>query len=375
MTPLRLSLPRPIRGRAAAVDELKGVGIILIILYHAGGVLGWTNDLHGEVGVDIFVILSGVGLALGAAEQPAGKFLWRRFLRIYPAYWIALTLWLVLGYSLLGFHFHATDIALHYLGLHAWFGSYHGIVINDSFWFITLIVSLYVLYLPVRRLLDRPDVLLLAGAAISFLAALAYFEAESPVGFATVSLRIPGFFLGLLAGRLLRDGVLELPLTAPLGIAAAILIYLPSVFGFMFTAVWLGGALMLLYVFALGPALSLATRAALAYVGTLSLELFLLHQPLIREYNVYVLQRCLHTLAFGPLVLAAGMAAGLAAAFGLSVLLHRLLRPRETRAGRGRVLDANRHVLSGQEALEARDREGPEVEEGGGQGGAGAALL
>lgn len=327
MTPLRLSLPGPVRGRVAAVDELKGVGILLVILYHAGGVLGWENRLHGEVGVDIFVILSGVGLALGTGDEPAGRFLWRRFLRIYPAYWIVLTLWLAVSVGVFGLHFHPGDIALHYLGLHAWFGGAHGIAINDSYWFITLIVSLYLVDLPARRLVGRPDLLLLAGALVSFLPALAYFEADSPVGFSTVSLRIPGFFLGLLAGRLLRQGALEVPLTAALGVAAVILIYLPSVFGFMFAAVWIGAALMLFYLFAVGPALSPAGRAALAFLGTISLELFLLHQPLLRECNVFVLRHAFPALALSPLVLTAGMAVGLAVALGLSVLLHRLLRP------------------------------------------------
>jgi exopolysaccharide production protein ExoZ len=337
MTPLRLSLPGPVRGRVAAVDELKGVGILLVILYHAGGVLGQENRLHGEVGVDIFVILSGVGLALGAADEPAGRFLWRRFLRIYPAYWTILTLWLALSFWVLGLRFRPEDIALHYLGLHAWFGGAHGIAINDSYWFITLIVSLYVVYLPARRLLGRPDLLLLAGALLSFLPALAYFEADSPVGFSLVSLRIPGFFLGLLAGRLLRQGALELPLTAGLGVAAVILIYLPSVVGFMFAAVWIGAALMLFYLFAAGPALAPGGRAALAFLGTISLELFLLHQPLLRECNVYVLRHAFPALPLSPLVLTAGMAVGLGLAIGLSVLLHRLLRPLTAPAARARA--------------------------------------
>ena len=58
---LKLELPAPVTGRLAVLDELKGLAIILVILYHAGGVLVWSNDFHGDVGVDIFVILSGIG--------------------------------------------------------------------------------------------------------------------------------------------------------------------------------------------------------------------------------------------------------------------------------------------------------------------------
>ena len=50
-------------GRIAAIDELKGLAILLVLVYHCGGVLGFPNTLHGEIGVDIFLILSGITLA------------------------------------------------------------------------------------------------------------------------------------------------------------------------------------------------------------------------------------------------------------------------------------------------------------------------
>jgi peptidoglycan/LPS O-acetylase OafA/YrhL len=215
MKPLRLTLGAPVRGRLPVLDELKGVAILLIILYHAGGVLSWANTLHGEVGVDMFVILSGIGLTLSGGHETAARFLGRRFLRIYPSYWIALTATLVAGAYFRGNHYAPADIVLHYLGIHAWFGDAKAMSINDSFWFITLIVTLYVVYLPMRPLLGRPDRLLLAGMALSLLLAWVHLRAGMPVGFANLSMRFPGFFLGLVVGRLLRDGTLELPLSPP----------------------------------------------------------------------------------------------------------------------------------------------------------------
>jgi len=82
MAGLRLELPAPVAGRIPALDELRGVAILLVILYHVGGVLGMDNALHGEVGVDMFVILSGAGLALSQSQGGAGQFLLRRFRRI-----------------------------------------------------------------------------------------------------------------------------------------------------------------------------------------------------------------------------------------------------------------------------------------------------
>src|SRR4051794_28701981 len=92
-----LSLPAPLTGRQSWLDELKGLAILLIVLYHAGGVLGWDNRLHGDVGVDMFVVLSGVGLALGSTFTTAREFFAKRLLRLMPAYWVALTLFLLLN--------------------------------------------------------------------------------------------------------------------------------------------------------------------------------------------------------------------------------------------------------------------------------------
>jgi exopolysaccharide production protein ExoZ len=334
MKPLRLVLPSPVRGRLPVLDELKGVAILLVVLYHAGGVLSWTNTLHGEVGVDIFVILSGIGLTLSGAPEAAGRFLARRCLRIYPAYWIVLTACLLAGAHFRGDHPTGKDIGLHYLGIHAWFGDAYAMSINDSFWFVTLILTLYVVYLPVRRLLGRPDRLLLAGAALSVLLSWIHFRAGLPVGFANLSLRFPGFFIGLLVGRLLRAGELELPLTPALAGAAFLLLYLPNVAGFIFTSVWIGAGLMATYAVGVGPALPGRARGDLAFLGSLSLEIFLLHQPLIRDYTIYVLQRFFPSLGLAPAVLIPAMAVGLAVTIGLSVVLQRCLRPLNRLLGR-----------------------------------------
>ncbi len=326
MSPLRLELAAPVAGRIKVLDELKGVAIILVIIYHAGGVLTWSNGPHGEVGVDIFVILSGIGLTLGSARDGAGRFLAKRFWRIYPAYWIVLTLCL-LGNALIGGqHSSGPDIALHYLGIHGWFGDAYAMSINDSFWFVTLIVSLYLVYLPMRSLVARPDRLLLAGAALSLAVSVLYFRLSQPVEFAHLSLRVPGFFVGLLAGRLLREGRLEIAPTPALACALLMIFYVPYLLGFLFTSVWVGCALMAGYAFLVRPVLPGAARTGLAFLGDRSLEIFLIHQPLIREYNVYVLQHLFPSAGITPGSLTVGMGVGLAATLVASVGLHALLR-------------------------------------------------
>jgi len=326
MPSLRLELPAPVAGRVGALDELKGVAILLVILNHVGGVLNLSAAPHGEVGVDMFVILSGVGLTLGPATGGAARFLARRFWRIYPAYWIALTAFLLGDALFLSRHFSTEDILLHYLGIHGWFGDRYALSINESFWFVTLIVSLYVVYLPLRRFVDRPDVLLLLGAVVSLAPTLYYYHTSQPVEFDHLSLRIPGFFLGLLFGRLLKTGRLDIPASVALGGAFLLVFYVPYTQNFIFTTVWVGGALMVAYAFAIRPFMSAATRGALRFLGDRSLEIFLIHQPLIRDYNILVQSRLFPDSAPPtPWALTAGIFVALAVTIAVSSALHSLL--------------------------------------------------
>jgi peptidoglycan/LPS O-acetylase OafA/YrhL len=339
MTAPRLALRAPITGRVLALDELKGLALLMVvILYHAGGVLSMADVVHGEVGVDIFVIASGIGLAMGTQGESTGRYLARRFLRIYPTYWIVFTGFLLADSFIRHIHFSEWDVFLHYTGMHVWFGDAHAMTVSDSFWFITLIVSLYLAYLPIRRFIDRPDIILCAGAVMAFTAAAIYLHYGQPVCFAHFSLRMPGFFVGLVVGRLMKTGAIEVRPTAALGIAFLLVFYVPYAMGFIFTSPWIGCSVMAGYAFLVRPFTAAPVRAALKFLGDHSLEIFLIHQPLIREYNVFVLQRYFPNAGITTTSLCVGMAVGLAVTLALSIGLHRLLKnlpalvPRETAA-------------------------------------------
>jgi peptidoglycan/LPS O-acetylase OafA/YrhL len=337
MTEPRLALHAPVTGRVLALDELKGLALVMVVvLYHAAGVLSMADVLHGEVGVDIFVIASGIGLAMGAQGEGIGRYLARRFLRIYPTYWIVLTGFLLADALIRHTYFSTWDVFLHYTGMHVWFGDAHAMSVNDSFWFITLIVSLYLAFLPIRTYIDRPDIILCAGAVMACTAAAIYFHYGQAVCFAHFSLRMPGFFVGLVIGRMMKTGAVEIRPTAALGAAFLLIFYVPYAMGFIFTSPWIGGSIMAGYAFLVRPFAAAPVRKALKFLGDHSLEIFLIHQPLIREYNVLVLQRYFPGAGITTTSLCWGISVGLAVTVGLSVGLHRLLRnlptlvPRET---------------------------------------------
>jgi peptidoglycan/LPS O-acetylase OafA/YrhL len=327
---LELRFPSIGKGRLDSFDELKGLAMLLVILYHAGGVLTWQNFLHGDVGVDLFVMLSGVGLALSSRVEAPGAFLKRRLLRIYPAYWVVLTLFLLLNSHFLQHRHSAFDIVIHYLGIQAWFGDLYGLGINDSFWFVTLIVSLYLVYaLFLRRMMDRPDQIILWAGLISAPVAYAYFLTGQSGCFGHIALRIPGFFAGLLFGRLLRDGSLAIPVTPAVAFGLLVLVYVPYTHGIVFysefVAVALAAAYLCLWREKAPAALVASTGRILRFFGTYSLEIFLIHQPLIREYNYYLHGRWFRESNPPVFSLIAGIAIGLALTLILSVELHRLI--------------------------------------------------
>lgn len=310
-------------GRLQLLDELRGLAILQVVTYHVCGVTGFPNISHGELGVDIFVLLSGMALTLNhRPEEGTGRFLWRRYARLLPAYWIALTLCWAGGTLLLRRSYEATDVVSHYLGIHSLWGDKYILNFNDSFWFLGLIVPLYLVYAVLRRWLHRADLVVGVGLCLCF--ALTYCTAKvwnQPATFLHLGLRPPIFFVGLVFGLLLRNGVVHIPLSA--WIAFGVLL---TWYGTLYTGLLVGyniaGFAVFFTYFVLRNNADEAGRRWLcrlmAGLGLISYELFLLHQPLIRDYNHYVWNKVLEVATPSPVQLGIGVAVGLFVAVHLA---------------------------------------------------------
>ncbi|MDG4806742.1 acyltransferase [Micromonospora sp. WMMD1120] len=96
--------------RLPALDALRAIGAVAVVGHHVGFQTattmnttwgGWLARL--DVGVAIFFVLSGfllfrpwaLSAATGRARPRARRYLWRRALRILPAYWLAVVVCLV----------------------------------------------------------------------------------------------------------------------------------------------------------------------------------------------------------------------------------------------------------------------------------------
>ncbi len=330
MRAIDLTFPK-ISGRLGCFDELKGIGILLLLLYHAGGVLVWNNYLHGDLGTDVFFLVSGLCLSLNASRMEVREFVARRVLRILPAYWIVLTCYAVLNQVFLQHDYSPANLAVHYLGVHALFGDAWGFAINDSFWFITAILFFYGCFLAMRRLLAKTDRFLLTAAIFSTGGALLLFFLDQSGLTGRWGFRMIDFFLGMLIGQGFRTGRLEIPLTPVLGAALLILLYVPYTRGIVFHPGVVALGVMGAYLLALRPWLhrtgeGVRLTGTLGWLGRHSLEIFLIHQPLMREYNRYLHGRWLNRAEPSDAELIIGIALSLAVTLVLSAELHKCTR-------------------------------------------------
>jgi len=317
-----------LRQRLPVIDELKGVAIVLILIYHSGGALDRPNYLHGEVGVDIFLMLSGYTLALGSNDQSTAGFARKRLLRIFPAYWFALGLFIAMDQFLRGIGHTWHSILLHATALHAFGPEFDFWDINMAFWFLALLVPLYVIYWLTRRWLTDPAAalgagLLLAAASVGIYSAVGYHGHIEHL-----SVRIPAFFAGMAFALYQRRGAGASPLSSNgllgLGLAATLYLYLFQGCQFSYT---LGAAVIILAYVALRATGCLRWIAwSLSLVGTYSYEIYLLHQPLIRDYNKLFWTHWNKGAAPSQFQLEQGVGLGLAAAIVMAVPLHHVAR-------------------------------------------------
>jgi peptidoglycan/LPS O-acetylase OafA/YrhL len=158
--------------RLRGLDALRGFSALVVVLYHATDMTSKAapNNLfyypvrlvqfaisHAYITVFLFFVISGFCIHLqwarakAAGKEPDirfGEFWKRRFRRLYPPYFIAITLYLVLTAWTVGLdvtHFVVYDVVMHLLMLHN-FDSHTAYSINGIFWTLAVEEQLYLAY-------------------------------------------------------------------------------------------------------------------------------------------------------------------------------------------------------------------------------------
>lgn len=149
--------------RDQALDGLRGIAALLVVFFHCGVELRFPPlVLPGFSGVHLFFVLSGylisrpfLGRLLTGATLPSWrKYAARRFVRIYPTYFVALVVFVCMRFA---GHLHIPslrDVLLHLMLVFNWGTPAEFLSINIVMWTLAIEAQFYVL-LPIAALLAR----------------------------------------------------------------------------------------------------------------------------------------------------------------------------------------------------------------------------
>ena len=318
-----------------------GIAMLWIMLFHAYD-LSLPNPVldfikrFGYLGVDIFLFLSGLGLAVSLCRRERDAearrlhgyfmFLKARLFRVFPAYWL-----MILPYSLFLFlrgRIPLSTLLWNCTGLHYWVQAPGGFN-----WYISALLAFYLLAPCWHRVLRR------CGhrewlTALLFPLSYALYRLSIVAGFLYTRdfvFRIPAFALGMLIGYRIDEGRSSvcLPLWICTAAASAALSWGVGTGKLYIGPCFIFALAVLPLCLALACLLRLLPRgnpasALLSAIGQSSLEIYLINVIVTRELACSWRSPVLFYL----LLWAANLAAGL--------LLHRILTKAAARAKRQR---------------------------------------
>ena len=181
---------------------LMGISALLIAFFHCYSYKfgsGWLGDIllyfrkTGNIGVDIFLILSAIGLYFSFSKNNnLSNFYKKRFVRILPSFLIVGTIYyLYRGIGIKDFINNMLLISFYIDG-------------NRDFWYFSLIIVLYLLYPILHRIIDEYDLYgLLSLLSITILGTVLLcnvnYELYQRIEIALT--RVPIFLLGIYLGK------------------------------------------------------------------------------------------------------------------------------------------------------------------------------
>lgn len=138
--------------RLNELDGLRGIAALAVVLFHylyrydevyghAFSVPVWTK--YGHYGVHLFFLISGFVIfwTISRAQRPF-DFVWSRFSRLYPVYWVAIfiTFTIVAIFGLPGREVSAVDLLFNLTMVHEYLGIPH---VDGVYWSLTQELTFY----------------------------------------------------------------------------------------------------------------------------------------------------------------------------------------------------------------------------------------
>jgi len=285
------------------LDVLRAVAIIFVILFHFNILLSdvvvtgdyklWSTWLgFGSSGVPLFFVISGFCIQLSYLRnqsQSVKGFYWRRFSRIYPAYFVSLVFFSLLGVFKLRGTINLKQFLLHFLLIHNFFPAVNFYAINSAYWSLAVEFQFYLLF-PFLLLL-RTRFGLRSCLAATLLLTLLYEIAclQYPAIWRTVSnpTIVPDWY-GWILGACVAEQYVRGKRFFPAGRWLIIPLFVLMVCTYLYTHILALHYLTQYFFFALVLELYLTWKGALCWwerilvpVGIVSYSLYLWHYPLL----------------------------------------------------------------------------------------------
>lgn len=264
-------------------SALMGFSMIWVFLFHARseklgfiptGLWG-TFCKNGNLGVDFFLFLSAFGLCYSLKKNSIKRFYFNRFKRIIPTWWVVLFLIHIIG-IFVGSKFDSFDYPRSAIDMFYWYtGLGHFFDKCCYEWYIPTLLFFYLL-IPLIYKLSSNHVLLIILLSIPL---ILLYKGSGVLPYLSLSItRIPVFLLGIIFFKDLEQKKYNLFLLT------CIILY---IYIFAFSLMWkvphviqvaplLPIAMGLLCLF-LSLRYSRYLEVFLAFVGTISLEFYLIH--------------------------------------------------------------------------------------------------
>jgi peptidoglycan/LPS O-acetylase OafA/YrhL len=140
--------------RNQSFDIIRILAVTLVIASH-NGIPAIGPMATGGLGVTLFLLISGLLLAVTDRGEVWPSFVFRRIKRIYPTYWLCLLTSILITWKLPN---DTVEAILLVTGTCAFAGRWGCSVLNTS-WFIGLIMALYAFYPILKRAIDANPLL------------------------------------------------------------------------------------------------------------------------------------------------------------------------------------------------------------------------
>lgn len=301
--------------RVPELDLLRFLAALSVVIYHFGRDLGTRATEFGFLGVQLFFMISGFVILWTAMGKSAPEFVISRISRLYPTFWVCVSLTT------------ATLVLLHdYVGLPTFLANLTMIPgplrfpkLDDVYWTLVIEIKFYgvILGLILARQLSHIRRWLAGWLLISVLAE--FYPRLHFFGFDHFSVYfIAGCYLYLI--RTQRSWLDLLPLS----VAAIVSVHNAIDMQFSFTydpfaSPWVGGIVLLEYAvfFSIAWRLwALPVRSIWGWLGAMTYPLYLVHSGVVENLG-------LRYLSPGPMRFLVMTGSALLLAWGLALVIER----------------------------------------------------